>query len=207
MFHSKTIQFLVFCAVTLGTTGIETGENSDNSGGNPSDVPEQIDDDRSAIREYKSIEMIRGRSTDDSNDSSDIDRSDISNFISNERTLIPEHEKLIDDETSESSEEEWFCVDARKYKRFQRKLNRFFSRGYSRGYHLYYRGHRNCHCGFQSYPRGYRCELIKYLVYQNIAGLLFKVDGIFGMKNSTKVEEKKMLVYQNMRRKIQWTWP
>lgn len=125
-------------------------------------------------------------------------------LMDNEPTMIPEHQTIAvneDDESSENSDEEWFDVDVKEYDHFKKKLNKFFSRRYSRHY-------RHCPRFYQHYPPGYRCELIEYIVYQDTAGILYKVGGIFGTNNNSKtLEEKEILVFEDMRRNIQWTWP
>lgn len=226
MFYPTINRFLIFCFIAIATVGADSSDNSDD---NPSQAPELND----GYRKHNDIEAIRDGSTDDRDDNDD-NPSIVSEIIDNESPVIPEHKVIeaienetcdhqdendlrltvpnpsaernaIDDETSDNSDDEWFCVDPKRYDPFQRKLNRFFARGYSHGHHHYPRGY--CPRFYGHYPRGYRCELIEYIVYQNTAGFLYKVGGIFGRKKSKTVEEKEILVFEDMRRNIQWTWP
>lgn len=231
MFYPTTNRFLIFCFIAIGTVGADSSDDSDD---NPSQAP-KLNDGYRKHNAIKAIQDVSTDDRDNINDSDD-NPSVVPKTIDNEPPVIPEHNAIeaienetcghrddndlqlivsnpttefnaIEDETSENSDDEWFCVDPKRYDPFQRKLNRFFARRYSHGHHHYPRGHRHCPSFYQHYPRGYRCELIEYIVYQNTVGFLYKVGGIFGRKTSKTVEEKEILVYEDMRRNIQWTWP
>lgn len=202
MFYPKTIRFLIFCFIAIGT---ETKEDSDD---HPTYPAERIDDDRPIISKSNAIEAIQ----DEKGDISENNSSPIPKHIDNEQTAICENNTnattAIKVETSEDSDEEWLSVDGKIYDHFQKKLNRFFSRRYSHGHYYYPRNYRHWPQFYQQYPRGYRCKLIEYLGYQHSAvGILFKVCGIFGIKNSTTIEKTNLLVLQDTRRNILWTWP
>lgn len=200
MFYSKKIRFVIVCFIPIEIIGSETREGSDHSNDIRSHTPDR---DLPLIPKPAAIDAIRDESFDDSH-ASDDSSSNIFLHIDNKRNNVTEP---IDDETSEKFYEECFCVEAEEYNRFQRKLNKWFSRGYCNGRYRYSSKYRHYPRFYQQYPRGYRCELMEYLLYQDIAGVMYKVGGIFGIKNSTTLEEKEILLYQDVRRTIQWTWP